>query len=302
MVTPVLVGCTASGKTALLLRLRERHDFQVVSADSRQVYRGMDRGTAKPTMEERSFLKHHLIDFLDPGEVFSAGDFAEAATLLISSIRGSGSVPMVSGGTALYVMALTGGFDPMPGRDGVLRRGLEKLEKEKPGILGRLLERVDPETCVRLGRRDVTRQVRALEIFALSGIPPSRLRKGGDASLRKKFVIAGIRVPPRELRCRIASRTEKMIADGLVEEVGGLMERGWGRESALGRTIGYRETMDFIEGRLKSISELQTAIEVNTWRLARRQRNMFRRIRDVVWYGFDEDWKFESLFFDKGEA
>lgn len=281
--TPVLIGCTASGKTGLLLKLREKRDFQVISADSRQIYRGMDIGTAKPTPFERSFLQHHLLDCLDPDRTFSAGDFARAAAELIRGIRSEGSTPVVAGGTALYVMALTGGLDPMPKRCPGLRQGLMELEAEVPGVLLRMLLDADPTMAEKLGRTDIRRQVRSLEIFALTGSPPSKLRRGGDPGTRRDYRIAGIALPPEELRRRIGRRAEGMIRAGLIDEVRGLMDAGWDRTTVLGRTIGYSEVLDYLEGKIDTMEKLEESIAVNTWRLARRQKNMFRRIPGVTW-------------------
>lgn len=281
--TPVLIGCTASGKTGLLLKLREKLDFQVISADSRQIYRGMDIGTAKPAPDERSFLKHHLLDCLDPGRAFSAGDFARAAVKLIPAIRSEGSIPVVAGGTALYVMALTGGLDPMPRRCPGLRQGFVDLEAEAPGILQRMLLDADPSMAEKVGRTDIRRQIRSLEIFALTGRPPSQLRRGGDPETRLHYRIAGITLPRDELRRRIDIRAGEMLRTGLIDEVRGLMDAGWDRTSVLGRTIGYSDVLDYLEGKIDTREELRESISVNTWRLARRQKNMFRRIPGVAW-------------------
>ncbi len=298
--TPVLIGCTASGKTGLLMKLREKHDFQVISADSRQIYRGMDIGTAKPTPDERSLLKHHLLDCLDPDRSFSAGEFSRAAVKLIGSIRSEGSVPVVAGGTALYVMALTGGLDPMPERCPGLRRGFTELEAEAPGILSRLLHKADPAMAEKVGSADVRRQIRSLEIFALTGCPPSKLRKGGDKGTRNRYRIAGISLPREELRRRIDRRAGEMMSMGLIDEVRGLLEAGWDRSSVLGRTIGYSDVLDYLEGKIDTKEELRESIAVNTWRLARRQKNMFRRIPEVTWVDPDPA-AVEACLFGEGK-
>lgn len=299
--TPVLIGCTASGKTGLLLKLRGKRDFQVISADSRQIYRGMDIGTAKPSSDERSLLKHHLIDCLDPDRAFSAGDFARAAVRLIRGIRSEGSVPVVAGGTALYVMALTGGLDPMPERCPGLRQGLMELEDEVPGILRRMLLGADPSMAGKVGRKDIRRQIRSLEIFALTGFPPSKLRRGGDPKRGNAFRIAGITLPREELRRRIGMRAGEMIRAGLIDEVRGLLEEGWDRTSVLGRTIGYSDVLDYLEGRIDTREELRESIAVNTWHLARRQKNMFRRIPGVTWVEPDPA-AVEACLFGEGKG
>lgn len=284
---PVLVGCTASGKTGVLLQLAGDYDMEIISADSRQIYRGMDVGTAKPTAGEREILKHHLIDCVDPDEEYSAGRFREAAESLIEDIRARHRIPVISGGTVLYVMALTGGLDPMPKRSEGLRKGLKTLEEMEPGTLYSLLRRIDPERAGAVGENDTRRIVRSIEIFALTGKKPTSLRKGGDSSIREKYRLVGIKVSREEHLRRIKLRVDNMIGTGLVEEVQRLLEEGWGRESALGRTIGYTEVLDYLEGKTNSMEEMAENIVSNTWKLVRRQKNMYRRMQDIVWIDGD---------------
>ena len=293
---PVLTGCTASGKTEILLELRRRHEFEIISADSRQVYRGMDIGTAKPGREEQSFLTHHLIDEIELDETFSAGMFSREAWKLIHEIRSRNVKPLVAGGTALYLMALTGGLDSMPSKCEGIREGLMILEEEIPGVLYRILERVDPETSGVTGDRDLRRQIRALELYFLTGEPPSSLRRGGDPMLRQKFRIVGISVPEEKHRRKIRARAEGMIRRGLIDEVQSLLSNGWERDSILGETIGYSEVLDFLEGSLNSVEDTIDAIAVNTWHLVRRQKNMFKRIDGIIWVEDDLDY-IENLLF-----
>ncbi len=301
-ISPVLVltGSTASGKTGVLLKLKQKHDIEVVSADSRQVYRGLDIGTAKPSPEEQSVLLHHLIDIINPDESFSAGMFAREARRLISEIRNRDSIPVIAGGTALYLLALTGGLDPMPSMCGGVREGLGVLERENPGVLYRMLEKLDPLTASATGEGDIRRQVRALELFALTGSLPAVLRKGGDPKLRRMFRIVGISPPREEHRRRIRSRAADMIDQGLVDEVKSLVSSGWGRESVLGRTIGYREVLDFLDGTIASIENTIDAISASTWHLVRKQKNMFGRFEGIVWVEDKQDLIEELLLGEGG--
>lgn len=299
-VVPVLTGCTASGKTGILLKLKQKYDFEIVSADSRQIYRGMDIGTAKPEPAERLILIHHLVDCIDLDETFSAGMFAREARRLIREIENRNSIPVIAGGTALYLMALTGGLDPMPDRCSGVRDGLKILEEEIPGILYRILERLDTKTAEVTGSGDIRRQIRAIELYALTGKVPSALRKGGDPMLTKKFRIVGISLPKEEHRKRIRARAEKMIRQGLIDEVKSLLDSGWGRESILGRTIGYREILDFLEGVIPSIEDTVDAIAISTWHLVRRQKNMFKRLEGIVWVEDDPDLIEKLLFGERG--
>ncbi|MCD4847584.1 MAG: tRNA (adenosine(37)-N6)-dimethylallyltransferase MiaA [Candidatus Aegiribacteria sp.] len=298
--TPVLTGCTASGKTSILLELSSRHSIEIINADSRQVYRGMDIGTAKPSLEEQSQLRHHLLDQIDPDEVFSAGMFADKARELIIQIGAGGSVPVIAGGTALYILALTGFLDEMPPRCDEIREGLKLIENERPGFLNEILQRVDPELADKIGESDKRRQERALEVYFQSGKPPSSFRKGGNPSERKRFLIAGISIPRDEHRRRIRRRAMKMMDAGLIEEVEALLSAGWGRNSALGRTIGYSEVLAFLDGSISTEDEIIEAISINTWRLVRRQKNMFRRIEGINWMEDNPDLIDEFLFAEGG--
>lgn len=296
---PVLTGCTASGKTGVLLKLSQKHDIEVVSADSRQVYRGLEIGTAKPSADEQSVLVHHLIDFINLDETFSAGMFAREAWRLIREIRSRNSIPVIAGGTALYLLALTGGLDPMPQKCSGVREGLKVLERETTGVLYRMLKKLDPITAAATGEGDIRRQVRALELYALTGSLPAVLRKGGDPNIRKMFRIVGITLPREEHRRRIRSRILDMIDHGLIDEVESLLSAGWGRESVLGRTIGYSEVLDFLDGTIASIEETVDAISANTWHLVRKQKNMFSRFEGIVWVE-DNQELIEELLFGEG--
>lgn len=283
---PVLWGPTACGKTEALLRLADRIGFEVVSADSRQVYRGMDVGTAKPAPGDRARLPHHLIDILDPDEGYSAWQFSLDAARAVGEIRSRGALPVVAGGTALYLMAFAGMLDSLPGTCRALRSVLLEIESDSPGELRRFLDRLDPASADRIRPGDMVRTVRALEITLLSGRTATSSRRGGAG----RAGIAGIRmvVPPSVLRARISARTAGMLERGLVEEVERLAAMGYGRDSALGRTIGYTEVLDMLDG-LCTPEALGRRIEANTWRFARRQMNMLARIPwDHEWNGTDE--------------
>lgn len=280
---PAIVGCTATGKTAMALSLAERRPIEVISADSRQIYRGMDIGTAKPDAAERKALPHHLIDVADPDEYYSAGRFAREALEKADGIRSSGNRPLVVGGTGLYMIALAGGLDDLPVRNDRIRRGLRAAEEESPGFMRRALMRLDPERAEKIDGADLVRHVRALEIVLQSGRTLSELR-GKPEDRGAELRIAGLRVAPAELKRRVAERTAKMLQAGLVEEVRGLMDAGYGRDSALGRTIGYAEIIDHLEG-MTGLDEAVARMETNTWRLARRQRNILRRLPGIRWFG-----------------
>jgi len=277
---PVITGCTATGKTAVAFYIAEkRTNIEIISADSRQLYRGMDIGTAKPSADELRRFRHHMIDVADPDNLLSAMWFAEKAMKIIDDILGRGSIPLVVGGSALYVMSLAGLLDPLPARNDELRNSLLSLEDAVPGSLHRLLDGLDREEAKRTGSSDRVRLVRALEIALLSGDKPSILKTGGNPDRRFRFVF--IEKDNKVLRDGIKRRTSSMFSNGLLDEVRGLLERGYRRDPVLGATIGYSELIDHLEG-LCSLQEAQAAIETHTWQYARRQRNMFRRLPGVI--------------------
>ena len=285
---PVLLGCTASGKSDAAMAIALEHGgLEIVSADSRQIYRGMDIGTAKPSVDDMDSVPHHMIDLLEPSGVFSAGDYARMATDIIRDIRARSLTPLVVGGSGLYILALTGGLDDLPGRDDTVRRRLREIERETPGFLARFLRAMDPSSAVALSPGDVTRTIRAIEIGLLSGRGASELRTGGARSrdtLRESFRLVGMETGDRPLRERIESRVARMLERGLVEEVRGLyLGEGYGRDnSILGSTIGYVEIMDYLDGRC-DLEQARSSIVTNTWQLSRRQLRMFRKLGAVHW-------------------
>ncbi len=296
---PILIGCTASGKTNALIELSSKYPLEVISSDSRAVFRFMNIGTAKPTPEELKILPHHLIDIITPDEVFSAGDFAENAERLISEIIERGRFPIISGGTALYIFALLGMIDPMPSRSDELRDSFYVLHRAHPGILYSMLELLDPVRADEISENDIIRQIRALEIQILSGEPSSELRSGWKVPDTPGFRIVEIAIPAEVHRMRIHARSLQMIEDGLIDEVVDLRSRGYGAESILGRTIGYKEVIDFLDSGRHDHTALAESVSANTWKLVRRQKNMFSRIRtSYKWNGECID-ALDALLFSK---
>lgn len=281
---PVIVGCTASGKSSAAMAFALRNKgVEIVNGDSRQLYRGMDIGTAKPGTEDRALVPHHLLDVADPDTLLSAGWYARQAQETLTEILGRGARPVIVGGSALYLMALAGMTDPLPSRNDDLRHALTVLEKSSPGALYRILRSLDPETAV--AHTDTVRLLRALEICLESGSRATELRQGGNVSDAFMFVM--LESEPAALRTRIDERVDRMISDGLPSEVEGLSSAGYGREPVLGHTIGYRELLDHMDG-LCSFEGAVTAMKTNTWRYARRQRNMFKRLPGLLRAGSPE--------------
>jgi tRNA dimethylallyltransferase len=256
-VTPIvcLLGPTASGKTAAALALAARHPVEIISVDSALVYREMDIGTAKPTMEERERVPHHLIDIVDPADAYSAAQFRTDTLRLVREITARGRVPLLVGGTMLYYKALTQGLNDLPGADAEVRATLDAqaLRDGWPALHARLAE-VDPITAGRLAPNDSQRIQRALEVFMSTGQPMSELlaapARVDDLALPWRFVPVALEPSDRSvLHARIADRFDAMLAAGFIDEVGRLRARGdlHPRLPSM-RCVGYRQAWEYLDG------------------------------------------------------
>jgi tRNA dimethylallyltransferase len=272
------------GKTALLERLFLGR-AEVVSADSVQVYRGFDIGSAKPSLELLRRLPHHLIDILDPREQYTAGDFVNAAAPLLREIALRGNIPVVSGGTAFYFRNLLYGLPATPPAVPALRAALEEaLRSLGPHALFRRLQSLDPKSAERISPRDTYRVLRALEVYEASGRPLSEISVPREVRRDMDFLIIGLVRPREELAALIHQRVEAMFRAGLVREVAGLIRSGLDEASPGFRGIGYREFF-LPRGngclRLKDIAE---EIKTSSRRYAKRQLAFFRSIPGVRWF------------------
>jgi tRNA dimethylallyltransferase len=279
-----IVGPTAAGKSALALALAERHQGEIVSCDSLQVYRGMDIGSAKATPAERAKVPHHLVDVVDPDASFSAADYARLARRALSTIAGRGRPAVVVGGTGLYLKALTGGLFEGPGRDESLRRRLEGLASRfGDDRLHRLLARVDPKSAARIAPRDRVRVVRALEVFRTTGRSLSAHQAdGAPGLLGYEVMILGLAPDRDELKRRIEARTGAMLRDGLLDEARGLLSKGYSRDLRPLRAIGYRQAVAIVSGRM-DLEEGRRDIVASTMRYAKRQMTWFRHQAETRW-------------------
>jgi tRNA dimethylallyltransferase len=285
----VLVGPTGVGKTAVAVRLAGQIGMEVVSADSRQVYRGLDIGTGKPTAEERAAVPHHLVDVVDPDERYHAARFRADALAAIAAVRGRGRLPVVVGGTGLYVRALLRGLAPAPPADPALRAELERFAAEHgaPGLHARLAA-VAPETARRLHPNDRVRIVRALEIQARPGGTPQDTGTGDWAVAPRgwRLVMLGLGRARAQLNAAIAERARSMLARGMMDEVRRLIEAGHqpGRPPMDG--IGYRQLALALEGRMAVEEALRLMIR-DTTRYAKRQMTWFQREAEIRWLDVD---------------
>lgn len=291
----IICGPTASGKSDLALRLAHELDAEIVNADSMQVYRGLDIGTAKPTLEQRAEIPHHLIDVVAPDESFSAADFAGAADAAIREITARGKRVIVAGGTGLYIRALLKGLVDSPGGGGEIRAALQE-EAAQIGNLAMLekLRKVDPELAAGLHPNNLVRIIRALEVLQLTGIPLSRYQKEHAFSERRYDSLQiGIQIERAELYRRIDKRVDRMLSDGLLEEVSGLLAAGFERELKSMRSIGYKESAAYLQGEL-SLEETATLIKRDTRHYAKRQLTWFKADPDILWFEYPE--KFVTIF------
>jgi tRNA dimethylallyltransferase len=279
-----LVGPTASGKTALALEIAERLDAEIVSADSRLVYRGLDVGTAKPTAAERARVRHHALDLVDPDEPFDVARWLVAARRAVDDVGARGKAVLVVGGTGLYVRALLHGLCPAPPRAPRLRAVLQAwAAREGVPALHRRLALLDPVVAERVHAHDAVRIVRALEVALVTGRRLSEWQRthGFEPSPFDALVI-GLAVPTPALDARIASRVDAMLAAGWLDEVRALAARGYAADAPAWRTLGYAAMRDVVEGRT-ALASARAATVLATRRFAKRQRTWFRREADVAW-------------------
>ncbi|MBI2206520.1 MAG: tRNA (adenosine(37)-N6)-dimethylallyltransferase MiaA [Candidatus Rokubacteria bacterium] len=278
-----IAGPTGVGKTATAVSLASRMPLEVISADSRQVYRGMDVATGKPSPEERRAVVHHLIDVVDPDDRYQAARFRADAVRLIEDIHARGRLPVVVGGTGLYIRALLRGLDPAPPADPAFRETLELVAAHEGSVaLHRRLTEKAPEMARRLHPNDRVRIVRALELVrAGSPVGDAQVRwRGGDSDYRTVYV--GLTMPRAALAERLVTRARQMAADGLAQEVRTLLERGYDPSLPAMRGIGYRQFVDAAAGRLAPEEALRL-MERDTIRYARRQWTWFTREPDIQW-------------------
>jgi tRNA dimethylallyltransferase len=280
----IIVGPTAVGKTELSIQLAERFRGEIVSADSRLFYRGMNIGTAKPTPEEQARVPHHLVDVADPDEILSLAVFQQKATKAIADIHAHGKLPFLVGGTGQYMRAVTEGWTPPEVEpDPRLRGVLEGLSKEK-GIywLHESLKRVDPTAAAKIDARNLRRTVRALEVILTTGRPFSQQRRQSDSPYN--LLVIGLKRPRVELYQRIDERIEAMFAAGLLDEVKSLLDKGYSPELPTMSAIGYRECVRVVKGQL-SIEQAKVEMRRATRIFVRRQANWFKEDDpDIHWF------------------
>jgi tRNA dimethylallyltransferase len=291
-----IVGPTASGKSALSLELAQAAGGEIISCDSLQVYRGFDIGSAKPSLEDRRNVPHHLIDVVDPEEGFSAAEYGRRAREALGAIQARGRLPIVVGGTGLYLKAFLEGLFVGPARDEPLRRRLEAIAfKRGPERLHGLLARIDPETAARLHPRDQIRVVRALEVYKRTARSLSSHHRGGTSEPLTGFDVRviGIAIERDRLRGHVVRRTAEMFRRGLLDEAARLLARPQGAALKPLRAIGYRQAVSVVQG-VMDRAQAERDIVTETMRYAKRQMTWFRhQSAATVWCaGSQEAWTY----------
>jgi tRNA dimethylallyltransferase len=281
----IVFGPTAAGKSELVLDLAPRLNAEVINADSQQVYRQMDIGTAKPSKAERAKVPHHVIDVVNPDEEFNVARYRELALTSAQDIQSRGKLAIVSGGTGLYIRALTRGLFVGPAQDAGIRKTLN-AEAEKNGLrsLYQRLERVDASATSWIHPHDRQRIIRALEVYQLTGKPISEWQKQhGFREVTFSTLKIGLDRQREELYDRINRRCDRMIETGLVHEVKGLFEKGYTSDLNSLRSVGYRHIGWFLKSQM-SFEEALHLMKRDTRRLAKRQLTWFRRDEEIHWF------------------
>ncbi len=284
----IILGPTAVGKSQLAIELAKELPAEIISADSMQVYRGMDIGTAKPSQKERQDIPHHLIDIKEPDKTWTVSDFVEQADKLSAEIKKRNKTPIIVGGTGLYLWTLLEGYSfPVAPADKELR---QRLEKEQLTTLYSRLTTIDPAAAGKIHSNDKKRIVRALEVYELTGKQISQLQKKRSEPRRSVagsgYIVLGLDMPREQLYERIEIRVDKMIKAGLIEEVKGLLAKGYSKDLPSFQALGYKEVAEYLDGKWNK-EEMIAELKKRTRHFARRQMTWFKRFETVKWFEAD---------------
>lgn len=279
-----IIGPTAIGKTSLAVAAAEKCNGEIISADSRQIYRYMPIGTAQPDADQRKKIQFHLVNFIDPAASYSCGQFARDAETCIGSIIIKQHTPIICGGTGLYIKALFDPLHPLPESDPAIKEKLiQTLNKEGIESLYTHLTKIDPGWAKTISPRDKQRILRGLEVYELTNTPLSELTADSKRKPCYEPLYIGLHLPRHELYKRIDRRLDLMIRQGLIEEVQNLVQRNFNHECNALRTIGYREIIAYLEGNISLATAIAQAKQ-HTRQFAKRQITWFRKLPNVQWY------------------
>lgn len=291
----VIAGPTAVGKTRVTLTLAGIMDADIISADSRQVYKYLDIGTAKPSKSERQKAQHHLIDFLEPDAVYSAARFAADARAVMDRLDEQGKRYIIAGGSGLYLKALIEGLSQIPSADENVRRELDLVMADRgKGALYEMLKGLDPESAQRLKPNDAVRIIRAIEVFKLSGIKMSQWQKKERDKDGRKYRLVVLNRERDLLYRMIETRVDRMIAQGLFEETKKILKLGYSPDINSLNTVGYKEAIAFINGKIDRDTAIGL-IKQNTRRYAKRQMTWFRGMPQAEWRDVDKSGGLEKI-------
>jgi tRNA dimethylallyltransferase len=280
---PIVIGPTGSGKSDLSLCIARAIHGEIVNCDSLQVYSGFDVGTAKVPPSERQGIPHHLIDIVEPTDLFTAGDYARIAEPVVREISARGNTPVLVGGTGFYLRGLLEGLSPGPARDDALRSRLAARESKRPGSLHRILSRLDPFSAARIHLNDKNKTMRALEVRILEGLPLSMMFERGRTPLRGFLPIKIGLDPPRDLLyARLNERARKMFDGPILDEVRQLLSAGVSPAAKPFESLGYKQALQAIQGLVTQQQALEST-QQETRRYAKRQLTWFRKEHGVHW-------------------
>ncbi|MDD8019078.1 MAG: tRNA (adenosine(37)-N6)-dimethylallyltransferase MiaA [Bacteroidota bacterium] len=291
----VIVGPTASGKTSLALEVAKHIPSEIISADSRQVYKHLSIGTAKPSPSELQSVPHHFIDIREPNEKYNAGDFQDDGRRMVSEILLRKKMPIVAGGTGLYVQALVDGFFEQPEFSGVIRKELEtRLEKTGKEALYKELQTVDPLSASTMDATKFRRVIRALEVFFETGVPISKFHADHQPEQIYDAMFVGLQWEREELYTRINQRVEKMFAEGFLSEVEHLQKMGYDDRYQALQTVGYKEAFAYLRKEI-SYERMVELMKQNTRRFAKRQLTWFRKEKRIRWFKIHNDHEIQNI-------
>ncbi len=291
----VIAGPTAVGKTEIAIKIAEKINGEIISADSMQIYKGMDVGTAKPTKEEQQKIKHHLIDIKNPDESFSAGEFVKTTLRLIDELNKKGKYPIIVGGTGFYLDALINGLDSVEPVGEKIKTFFDDICEELGSFyLYEWLEVIDEDWAKKVSSTDCQRIKRGLSFFVDKGVPLSSLFTDPKSS-QNDYLVFILYASKEYLKKRIEKRTEKMLKSGLIEEVKGLLQKGYADTDPM-KAIGYKETIMFLQGKIDSKEKLKQEIVKNTLTLVKRQMTFFKsRFRSAIWVDVEKEKPLEKI-------
>lgn len=276
----ILLGPTGVGKTGASILLAKDLNTEIISADSMQIYRHMDIGTAKPTAQEMAKIRHHMIDLIEPSEEFSVGRYIEMVVPIIEDLLKKGKTPLIVGGTGLYIRAMTRGLFKGPSADWSLRKRLLTIEEKERGSLYSYLRELDPEAAERVMPSDIRRIIRAIEVCLKTKRGISDLQKRFTEPLPYNFILIGLKRERKELYRLIEERVDRMVSSGLIEEVKKILLMNPGKTAL--QAIGYKEIISFLKGDL-TFEEAIRLIKKRTKSYAKRQFTWFRKDKDIEW-------------------